>query len=181
MRLSTIDPAQATGTVKAIYEALRAKLGVVPNMVRGLASSPAALESYVSLNSALGAGALDAKMRERIALTVAEANGCEYCLSAHTLLGNATGLSEAELRAARQGRSADQRITEGLRFAQLLVETHGKVTTTDINRVKHAGYTDAEVAEIVANVALNIFTNYFNLAADTTNDFPVVKPEKRVA
>ena len=112
---------------------------------------------------------------------VGEANGCNYCLSAHSLLGKGAGLSPAEIAAAREGASADPRIAEGLRFAQAIVADRGNVTDADLARVRAAGYSDGEIGEIVANVALNIFTNYFNQVAATAIDFPVVKAKVRQA
>jgi AhpD family alkylhydroperoxidase len=114
-------------------------------------------------------------MRERLALAVGEANGCNYCLSAHSLLGKGAGLSDAEIAAARDGSSADLRIGEGLRFARAVVDERGAVADADLARVRAAGYSDGEIGEIVANVALNIFTNYFNQVAATAIDFPIVK------
>jgi uncharacterized peroxidase-related enzyme len=181
MRLKMIEPAAATGRVSEIYGSLQQALGIVPNVVRGLASSPAALEAFVNMRGALAGGALDAAMRERIALTVAEANACEYCLSAHTLLGAKSGLGEAELAAARHAGSSDPRVDAGLRFATSVVARRGDVGDEEIERARAAGYPDGEIAEIVANVAFNVYTNYFNKVAHTTNDFPVVRLARRVA
>ena len=181
MRLEQIDPAQATGKVKTIFDALQTKLGLVPNLTRGLANSPAALEAYVAMKTALGGGALDARFGERIALATAEVNDCEYCLSAHTFIGGKLGLPEAELLAARRGESSDARIAEGLRFARLLTLRRGRIDAADVQRVKAAGYTDGEIAELVAHVAVNVFTNYFNLVNVTPIEFPLVKPMPKAA
>jgi uncharacterized peroxidase-related enzyme len=181
MRLKQIDPAQATGKVKTLFEALQAKLGMVPNLTRGLANSPAALDAFVAMKTALAGGALDGRFGERISLATAEANDCDYCLSAHTYYGHKLGLSEEEVSAARLGESADPRIAEGLRFAKLLTEKRGRIETADVDRVRAAGYSDGEIAELVAHVAINVFTNYFNLVNVTPIDFPHVKPLAKVA
>ena len=181
MRLKQIDPAQATGKVKALLDALQAKLGIVPNLTRGLANSPAALEAFVAMKTALGGGALDARFGERISLATAESNDCDYCLSAHTYFGRKLGLGEDETAAARLGESSDARIGEGLRFAKLLTEKRGRIQTADVDRVRAAGYTDGEIAELVAHVAINLFTNYFNLVNVTPIDFPHVKPLPKAA
>ena len=148
---------------------------MVPNMFRLVSTSPAALEGYLGLNGALAKGALEAPTRERIALAVAEVNGCDYCLSAHSYLGkNLAKLSDAEIAANRNGGSGDTKADAAVRFAVKLVEARGHVTDTDIKAVKDAGYNDAQLIEIVLHVALNTLTNYVNEVAKTEIDFPVV-------
>lgn len=181
MRLKQIDPAGATGKVKTLFDGLQAKLGIIPNLTRGLANSPAALDAYVAMKTALGGGALDARFGERIALATAEANDCEYCLSAHTFIGGKLGLSGDELLAARRGESSDARIAEGLRFARELTLRRGRIDAADVQRVRAAGFSDAEITELVAHVAVNVFTNYFNLVNQTAIEFPHVKPMPKAA
>jgi uncharacterized peroxidase-related enzyme len=154
---------------------VKRQLGAVPNMFRLIGNSPAALEGYLGLNLALSQGQLDAKTRTRIAMTVAELNGCDYCLSAHTYLGtNLVKLDAAELSANRDGSSSDARSAAALHFARKLVIERGRVSAADVDAVKTAGYSDAEVIEIILHVALNTFTNYVNTAVATEIDFPVV-------
>jgi uncharacterized peroxidase-related enzyme len=173
-RLASIQPAEATGKAKQLLDGVQAKIGMTPNLMKTLASAPAALEGYLNLNAALGTGVLDAKLREQIALTVAQANSCEYCLSAHSAIGKMVGLKPEEIAASREAHSADAKRNAGLQFAQELVVERGMVPDAALQRVRAAGYTDGEIAEIVANVALNIFTNYFNHVAQTEVDFPRV-------
>lgn len=180
-RLTAIDPASATGKAKELLDGVQATLGVTPNLMRTMANSPAVLEAYLSFNTALGRGRLSAKEREQIALAVAEANGCEYCLSAHTAIGKKVGLPESDLLASRLGTSPDFKVAAALKFAQAILSQRGQVTDEDVNRIRRAGLGDAEIAEIVANVALNVFTNYFNLVAETTVDFPRVELGTQVA
>lgn len=156
-------------------EAVGKMLGTVPNLFRMTANSPAALEGYLGLSGALAKGALSARTRERIALAVAQINGCDYCLSAHTYLGkNLAKLDDAEIAANRAGGSTDPRADAAVRFAAKLVHARGQVSAGDISAVRMAGYDDAEIVEIVAHVALNTLTNYLNEAFDTPIDFPVV-------
>jgi uncharacterized peroxidase-related enzyme len=173
-RLNGVATAAATGKAKLLLDGVQAKLGMTPNMMTTMAAAPAALEAYLNFSGALSHGSLDAKMRELIALTVAQANGCEYCLSAHTAIGGMVGLRAEELAASRRAESEEARRAAGLRFAQLLVVTRGEVSDQAMAEVRAAGYSDGEIAEIVANVAINIFTNYFNLVAGTEVDFPRV-------
>jgi uncharacterized peroxidase-related enzyme len=148
---------------------------VVPNLFRLVSNSPAALEGYLGLNGALGKGELEAATRERIALAVAEVNGCDYCLSAHSYLSkNLAKLTEAEIAANRDGSSTDSKADAAVRFAVKLVKTRGHVSDPDVQAVKNAGYNDAQVIEIVLHVALNTLTNYVNEVAKTEIDFPVV-------
>jgi uncharacterized peroxidase-related enzyme len=158
-----------------MLEAVKKQLGLVPNLFRVVATSPAALEGYLGLNGALAKGTLDARTRERIALTVAELNGCDYCLSAHTYLGkNVAKLDDAELAANREAGSADAKAAAALRFASKVVRERGHVSDVDVQAVRDAGYTEAQVIEIVLHVALNTLTNYVNEVARTDIDFPVV-------
>jgi uncharacterized peroxidase-related enzyme len=180
-RLTVIDPARASGKAKELLDGVEASLGRTPNLMRTLANSPVALEAYLAFNTALARGRLSAKLREQIALAVAEANGCEYCLSAHTAIGKMEGLPESDLLASRRWTSPDPKVDAALKFVHTIVTRRGQVSDQEINRVRQAGYGDGEIAEIVANVALNIFTNYFNLVAETTVDFPRVELGARVA
>jgi uncharacterized peroxidase-related enzyme len=167
--------AAAPTAAQPLLEAVNKQLGLVPNMFRVIANSPAALEGYLGLNGALAKGKIDAKTRERIALAVAEANGCDYCLSAHTYLGkNVAKLEDAEITANREGASSDPKANSAVRFAAQVVRARGHVTDADVQALKAAGYDDAQVIEIVLHVALNTLTNYVNEVAKTVVDFPVV-------
>ena len=174
-RIQTIDPGQAPASVRSALNAVQASLGAIPNLFRVTANSPAALDALVAAIGSLSKGTLSAPAREAIALTVAEANGCDYCLSAHTVLGTGAGLSQADIEEARQGRATDPKVNAILTFARSLVITRGRVANSDVERLRRAGVTNGEAVEIVANVALNIFTNYLNQTADTEIDFPVVR------
>ena len=155
---------------------VKAKLGSVPNLFRLLAVSPAALEGYLGLSGALGKGVLDARTRERIALAVAEFNGCGYCTAAHAFIGkNLARLTDEEIAANRSGSSTDARGAAAVEFAVRVVEARGQVSDTDLAAIRDAGYSDAEVIEIVLHVALNTLTNYVNEVAATEIDFPAVK------
>ena len=151
----------------------------MPNMFRLIANSPASLESYLGLIGALNKGALPPPTHERIALAVAEINGCNYCLSAHSYLAkNLAKLDDAEITANRNGTSTDPKADAAVRFAVKVVRERGHVTEDDINAVKSAGYDDAQVIEIVHHVVLNTWTNYINEVAKTDIDFPVVTARK---
>jgi len=174
---ATIEAAPAAS--QPLLEAVKKQLGVVPNLFRLVANSPAALEGYLGLFGALGKGALPAPTRERIALAVAEINGCNYCLSAHTYLGkNLAKLDDAEMTANRNGASNDPKADAAVRFAAKIARERGHVGEDDVRAVKLAGYNDAQVIEIVLHVALNTWTNYINEVAKTEIDFPVVAARK---
>ena len=181
IRLHPIDPAVAEGKAKTLLDAVKAGLGSTPNMFRLLATSPATLEAYLSYNRALSHGALPAKIREQIALVAAETNGCDYCASAHTALGKHAGLSQEDITQALEGRAADPKADAALRFAKVLLEKHGHISDSDFNQVKQAGLSEAEIGEIVAHVAINVFTNYFNIAFETEIDFPAVQTQQAKA
>ena len=165
----------APETSRPLLEAVEKQLGVVPNLFRLVATSPHALEGYLGLSGALAKGALPAATRERIALAVAEVNGCDYCLSAHTYLGrNLAKLDDAEITANRSGASNDPKADAAVRFAAKVVRARGHVSEADLTAVRLAGYTDAQIIEIVQHVALNTWTNYVNEVFKTDIDFPVV-------
>ena len=170
---ATIEAAPAAS--QPLLVAVKGQLGVVPNLFRLVATSPAALEGYLGMNGALNKGALPAAIRERIALAVAEINGCDYCLSAHTYLGkNIAKLDDAEMTANRNGASNDPKADAAVRFAARIVHLRGRVSDGDVSAVRLAGYDDAQIIEIVQHVALNTWTNYINEVAKTEIDFPVV-------
>jgi uncharacterized peroxidase-related enzyme len=174
---ASIDASPAAA--KPLLEAVKKQIGSVPNLFRVLANSPAALEGYLGLNGALAKGGLDARTRERIAIAVAELNGCSYCLSAHTYLGkNVAKLDDAEITANRSGASNDIKADAAVRFAAKVVNARGHVNDADVAEVKAAGYDDAQIVEIVLHVALNTLTNYVNEVAKTEIDFPVVATRK---
>jgi uncharacterized peroxidase-related enzyme len=165
----------APAAAQPLLEAVKKQLGSAPNLFRITANSPAALEGYLSLNGALAKGALDAATRERIALAVAQVNGCRYCLAAHTYLGkNVAKLSDAEIAANRNGHSSDPKADAAVIFARKVTLDRGAVTDADFALVRAAGYSDAEIVEIVAHVALNTLTNYINEVFGTEVDFPAV-------
>jgi uncharacterized peroxidase-related enzyme len=174
---STIEAAPAAS--HPLLQAVQEQLGVVPNLFRMVANSPAALEGYVGMFGALGKGTLPAATRERIALAIAEVNGCSYCLSAHTYLGrNVAKLDDAEMTANRNGASNDAKADAAVRFAAKVARERGQVSDADIRAVRAAGYDDAQLIEIVQHVALNTWTNYINEVAKTEIDFPVVTARK---
>ncbi|MDX1931408.1 MAG: carboxymuconolactone decarboxylase family protein [Capsulimonadales bacterium] len=173
-RLTSVEPAQATGEARELLDATQAKMKMVPNLVKTMANSPAALKGYLALSDALGHGRLPAKFRERLALMIAESNGCGYCASAHTAIGKMVGLNDAELLDARNGQASDAKMAAALTFAREVLEHRGQVRDAALDQVRQAGYTDGDIAEIVAHVALNVFTNYLNNVAQTEIDFPKV-------
>ena len=174
---ASIDASPAAA--RPLLEAAKKQLGSVPNLFRVIANSPAALEGYFGLNGALAKGSLDAKTRERVALAVAEINGCDYCLSAHTYLGkNLAKLDDAEITANRNGASNDPKADAAVRFAVRVVNERGHVNDADVSAVKLAGFDDAQIIEIVHHVALNTLTNYVNEVAKTAIDFPAISSRK---
>ncbi len=180
--LHTVDPSTATGDAKAALNAVKSAVGAVPNLTRVLANSPNALNSYLGFSGALKGGALPATLAEQIALAVAGFNGCEYCAAAHTFIGSKTGLSREELTRNLEGTSDNPRTAAALTFALAVVRERGHAGKAAIEAVRSAGFTDGEIVEIIAHVALNTFTNYVNIAADVDVDFPKVDlPGGRVA
>ena len=175
-RLKQIDPEGASGRAKELLDGVRSKLGLVPNITRALANSPAALEAYVGISAALSKGKLSAKSRELISLAVAQANDCDYCLAAHSAIGKMVGLTPDQILDSRRGTSVDPKTDAVVRLARKLVDARGHATDADLDDFRGAGFDDEAVVEVVANVALNMFTNYFNHVAETDVDFPEAEP-----
>lgn len=173
-RLKAIEPTTSSGKTGELLDAVKGKFGMVPNLMRVMANSTAVLEGYLGLSGALGTGTLDLQIREQIALMTAQANHCDYCLSAHTAIGKLVGLEEQEIIASREGRGPTARATAALTFAKQVLDSKGHVSDENVQTVRKAGFSDAQIAEIIAHVALNVFTNYFNSAMQVDIDFPKV-------
>ena len=174
-RVPLIDRNSTTAQRKTLLDPIHAAFGTTPNMFRAVANSPAALTSMWAAFGALGGGVIGTKLGEQIAVAVADRNACEYCLAAHTALGRKAGASADEMAAAQLGESGDPRTAAALRFALQVVTQRGQVGAADVQAVRAAGFSDEEVVEILAHVALNLFTNYVNVAFAVPVDFPAVK------
>lgn len=173
-RINTVTKETANAEQHALFDAIQAKLGAVPNFLKILANSPSALRAFLGLHGIADEGSLNPQTRERIALAVAQQNTCEYCVSAHTAIGRKAGLDNAEIHANRSGTSQDAKAAVAVKFAQSLVENMGEVTTAELTEVRAAGYSDADIVEIITHVAMNIFTNIIGKASQVDIDFPKV-------
>ena len=173
-RINVINATNANAEQKALLEAIQSQLGMVPNFLKVLANSPDALRAFLGLHGIAHAGSLDAATRERIALAVAQQNSCDYCVAAHTAIGRKTGLSADEVLAARSGTSEDARAAVAVRFARSVAANSGEVSSAELLEVRAAGYTDADIVEIITHVAMNILTNMVGKASRVAIDFPKV-------
>lgn len=174
-RLTTIDPATATGKTKDLLETVQRAFGSTPNGVRALATSPALLEGWLALSTALST-TLTRQLREQIAIAISEQNGCAYCLSAHVAVGGMLGLGDDEVERNRAGDAADPMSAAALTFALAVNAKRGGVSDRDLARVRAAGFGDSDIVAIVGHVALNVLTNYVNHVALPVIDFPAVTP-----
>ncbi|MEV6056277.1 carboxymuconolactone decarboxylase family protein [Streptomyces sp. NPDC052107] len=178
--LPQINPAEATGEAATLLAELKKNIGSVPNMAKVMANSPALLKGWMGLSDALAGGVLPPAVRERLSLASAEYNRCSYCLSAHTFLGkNVTKLAPDEIERARRAESSDPHAAALLSLFDAIARGRGSIDETALKSARAAGVTDAEIAEVVGNLALNILTNYFNIVADTDNEFPLVTPHQQ--
>jgi uncharacterized peroxidase-related enzyme len=167
-----VDASAATPQQQEVLDTVKQAMGGVPNLLATMAQSPAVANSYLGFSQTLSGGELSPELRESIALTVGETNSCQYCVAAHIQLGANAGLSAEAITDARRATSADPTQAAALGFAKKLVTERGNVSADDVQSLRNQGFSDGEVAEIVANVALNLFTNYFNHVAQTEVDFP---------
>ena len=173
-RIPQVDPAATTPERQALLSAVHQAFGATPAMFRTVAQSPAALKMMWGAFGVLGGGVIPPKLGEQIAVAVADRNACEYCLAAHTALGRKAGASAAEMAAAQAGESSDPKTNAALRFALKLVDARGQVADADVQALRTAGFDDEHIVEILAHVALNLFTNYVNVAFAVPVDFPAV-------
>jgi uncharacterized peroxidase-related enzyme len=173
-RLQTITVEQASGKTKDLYGAIQSTLGGVPNLFQGIGNSPAALEGYLAGGEALKKGKLSFAEREAIALTVSQANRCNYCLSAHSALGKMAGLKEEEILGIRQGNTHNPKIRALSEFVRTVLKERGHVTAGELRAVQAVGYNDAQITETIFVISQTEFTNFFNHVNDTVLDFPPV-------
>src|SRR5262245_25531122 len=174
-RIAAVDPASATGKAKDLFVGVQKALGATPNLMRTMANTPAVLDAYLAFSGALRGGGLSPQAREAVALAVAGENGCGYCASAHTFLAGKAGIAKDELARNLAGGSADLRTAAILVLARRVVATRGLIADADIAAARAAGLDDAAIVETVAQVALNVLTNYLNNVAQTAIDFPEVR------
>ncbi|MGE0473412.1 MAG: carboxymuconolactone decarboxylase family protein [Nitrospirales bacterium] len=173
-RLPALNPETATGQAKHLLKGVQNKLGFAPNIMRTMANSPAVLQGYLDFSGALSKGHLSPKFREQIALAVSEVNDCRYCLAAHSAIGRTVGLSEEAINDSRRGDSPDTREATAMEFTRHVVSNRGQVADEEVAKLRKAGFTDGAITEILANIDLTLFTNYFNHVAGTEVDFPAV-------
>ena len=173
-RVPLIDPNQADARIKPTLDKIGGAFGTVPNMFRAVANSPAALQAMWGAFGAFSTGSLGAALTEQIAVAVADRNSCRYCLAAHTALGKGAGLEEQALAEAQQARSEDPRTQALLEFAVSLVEHRGQVNAQRVEDLRAQGWSDEQIVETIAQVALNLFTNYINISLEVPVDFPEV-------
>jgi uncharacterized peroxidase-related enzyme len=174
-RIATIESATANEEQKALLDAIQGQLGMVPNFLKVFANSPVALRAFLGLHGIANGGTLDAPTRERIALALAQQNGCEYCVSAHTAIGRKAGLSGDEMTAARNGGSEDAQAAVAVKFAQSLMEKKGEISAVELAEIRGAGYSESDIVEIITHVGMNFLTNILGKASRVEIDFPKVE------
>ena len=173
-RINVVEKDAANPEQTELFEAIQSQLGMVPNFLKVFANSPTALSAFLGLHGIAGAGSLDPQTRERIALTLAQKNSCQYCVSAHTAIGKKAGLSGAEIEANRSGTSQDAKAALAVKFAQALVEHKGEVTSEEIHELRDAGYSESDIVEIITHTGMNFLTNILAKASRVEIDFPSV-------
>jgi uncharacterized peroxidase-related enzyme len=174
-RINLVTNESANAEQKALLDAIQSQLGMVPNFLKVFANSPDALKAFLGLHGIANAGSLDPQTRERIALALAQQNSCEYCLSAHSAIGRKAGLDNAEIAANRTGTSQDAKAAVAVKFARSLVEHTGEVTTAELLEMRNAGYSEADIVEVITHVGMNILTNILGKAGRVDIDFPKVE------
>lgn len=174
-RINVVTHEAANAEQKALFDAIQSQLGIVPNFLKVFANSPEALKAFLGLHGIANGGSLDLQTRERIALALAQQNSCQYCVSAHTAIGRKAGLDDVEIQANRAGTSQDAKAAAAVKFARALVEHKGDVTNAELGDVRAAGYSDADIVEIITHVGMNVLTNILGKASRVDIDFPKVE------
>lgn len=173
-RITAVSNENANTEQRSLLEAIQSQLGMVPNFLRVFAHSPDALKAFLGLHHIANQGSLDAATRERIALAMAQKNQCEYCLSAHSAIGRKAGLSGTEIEANRAGSSTDVKAAVAVKFARALAEHNGEVTNMELQSMRDAGYSEADIVEVITHVGMNILTNILGKSSRVEIDFPKV-------
>lgn len=175
-RLTLVNPAEAQGQTKELLDTVQQAFGTVPNVAKVLANSSAVLQSYLAFAQAMGAARIGEKLHHQVKLATSEENSCEYCTSILSELGSGAGLSAEDVIATREGHSNDELTDAALAFTKAVLDSDGKVTNTQLNAVRDAGFDDGEIVEIIASAVLGTFTNFVNNVADTELDIPRAEP-----
>jgi len=175
-RTAALKPEDVPADCKLTLDAFTRAIGFTPNMMSTFAQSPIAFNAWAGLLASLSK-ALDVKTRDSIGLAVSEVNGCNYCLNVHSFTAeHMAKLPANEIILARKGHAIEPERDAAVQFARKVIETRGNVSDADLKAVRDAGYTDANLMEIVALVAMYSLTNFFNNVFDPEKDFPVVTP-----
>jgi uncharacterized peroxidase-related enzyme len=177
-RIAPVNPTDAAGRARDVLDFVDSAFGRIPNSVRVLAKSPVALAGWWSFQDVLGTGTLPRSVHEQLAVLTANTNGCEYCLSGHTAAARAAGVSAEDVAAARHAKASDPLAAAALEFAAAVLADRGDVANDTLDTARRAGLDDGDLLEIVAIVAINTFTNYYNRLAQPELDFPPVQLER---
>ena len=175
-RIHYVEPKTAQGRTRELLDTVQQAFGVIPNVARVMANSPAVLDSFLAFSTAMGGARIGTKLHNQVKLTTSETNSCDYCTSILSAVAPSAGLSADDILAGRTGNSEDRRTKAALAFANDLLESRGKVSNQQLTAVRDAGFGDAEMVEIVASVVLGCFTNFLNNMADTELDFQKAEP-----
>ncbi len=175
-RLNSVNPQVAQGRTKELLDTVEQAFGMIPNTTRVMANSPAVLDSFLAFSTAMGAVKIGEKLHNQVKLSTSESNACNYCTSILSAVAPSAGLSADDILAGRTGKSEDGRTDAALKFSEAVLESRGKVSDQHLSDVRDAGFSDAEIVEIVASVVLGCFTNFLNNVADTELDIPHAEP-----
>ena len=173
-RLQTVNTSTADAETQALLNGVQNKLGMVPNMISTMAQSLPVAKAYLAFSDALSGSSIRPKLREQISIAVGASNGCNYCLAAHSAIGKSVGLSDCDVIDAQSANSTDSKSEVALQFARSIAENRGGISDDEFDKMRAAGFSDTEIADVIGLVALNTFTNIFNRAAQTEIDFPEV-------
>lgn len=171
LTLPLLDPSNAPEPVAATLASLQKRYGFLPNLYRAFANAPAALDAYLAISEVFQRSTLSATERNVVLLTAARENGCTYCVAVHSTVADMQKDNPAVTDAIRDGRPIDDRKLESLRLlAASLVRERGHAPKSVISGFVAAGYSEAQVLEVLVGVTLKTLSNYTNHLAEPPLD-----------
>lgn len=156
---------------QAIFDALKAQLGFVPNLYAAIGHSATGLGKYLAYQNAKTS--LTNKEKEVVNLVVSEVNGCRYCLSAHTVIGGMNGFTQAEIIDLRSGKSSNPKLNALVVLAKDITENKGRASAKNLQAFYDAGYTKGNLVDLMLQISDKIAMNYLHNLTQIEIDFPV--------
>jgi alkylhydroperoxidase/carboxymuconolactone decarboxylase family protein YurZ len=175
--MQVVDTSKLTGKGQELLAGMEKATGMVPNVLKQMANSPAALEAFLASRDILAKGQLDPKMRLLIGILIAETYSCQYLLSARVAQAKSAGMTDEEIKSGKEQSSKDPKFDRGLQFVRNLILRHGELPASEMAELKAAGFSEGEIVELIAQTASDMQVYYLIQIANPEVDFPSVATE----